>query len=247
MLDAVLLRTELLSLAGRNALEIAAVAGQRCVVANVPSLERADGLGEALASGLLVEDGPGRVAFRHALVRDAIYHAVPWTRRRSLHAAIAAALEEAEGSPAERARHWLGAATSIARSALAEAAAASAAVYAYRDAAELYERALDLDGGTDTFRFELLERLAVCAELAGDLAGSARAWREVIDGRRGRARWSASRRRRRASAACSRCAAATSARWWPGSRPPRASRPAGGAAANVRSLPPFPMDPFCLS
>ena len=35
-------------------------------------------------------------------------------------------------------------------------------------------------------RFELLERLAVCAELAGDLATSARAWREVIDGRRGR-------------------------------------------------------------
>ena len=70
--------------------------------------------------------------------------------------------------------------------ALAEAAAASASVYAYRDAANLYERALDLDGGAEPLRFELLERLAVCAELAGDLAGSARAWREVIDGRRGR-------------------------------------------------------------
>ena len=182
-----LLRTEVLSLAGRNALETAAVAGHRCVVANVPSLERAEGLGEALSSGLLVEDGPGCVAFRHALVRDAIYHAVPWTRRRSLHAAIAGALEEVGGSPAERARHWLGAGNvERARSALAEAAVASADVYAYRDAAELYERALDLDGGTDAARFDLLERLAVCAELAGDLAGSARAWREVIDGRRGR-------------------------------------------------------------
>ena len=59
-------------------------------------------------------------------------------------------------------------------------------MYAYRDATDLYERALDLDGGGDTLRFELLECLAVCAELAGDLAGSARAWREVIDGRRGR-------------------------------------------------------------
>ena len=187
VLDAVLLRTEVLSLAGRNALETAAVAGHRCVVANVPSLERAEGLGEALSSGLLVEDGRGCVAFRHALVRDAIYHAVPWTRRRSLHAAIAAALEEVGGSPAERARHWLGAGNvERARSALAEAAAASADVYAYRDAAELYERALDLDGGTEAARFDLLERLAVCAELAGDLARSARAWREVIDGRRGR-------------------------------------------------------------
>ena len=60
VLDAVLLRTEVLSLAGRNALETAAVAGTRCVVAQVPSLDAADaGLAEVLASGLLVEDGPG--------------------------------------------------------------------------------------------------------------------------------------------------------------------------------------------
>ena len=43
-----------------------------------------------------------------------------------------------------------------------------------------------LGGGTEPVRFELLERLATCAELAGDLAGSARAWREAIDGRAGR-------------------------------------------------------------
>ncbi len=188
VLDAVLLRTEVLSLAGRNALEAAAVAGVRCVVAQVPSLEAADGgLAEAVAAGLLVEDGPGCVAFRHALVRDAVYHVIPWTRRRSLHAAVAGALEESGASPAERAPHWLGAGdVERARSALAEAATASARVYAYRDATDLYERALDLDGGGDTQRFELLECLAVCAELAGDLAASARAWREVIDGRRGR-------------------------------------------------------------
>ena len=52
-LDAVLLRTEVLSLAGRNALEMAAVAGVRRVVAQVPSLELADGgLAEAVAAGL---------------------------------------------------------------------------------------------------------------------------------------------------------------------------------------------------
>src|SRR4029077_2941555 len=49
-----------------------------------------------------------------------------------------------------------------------------------------YEQALDLTGGPENVRFDLLERLAVCAELAGDLAGSARAWREGQDGRRGR-------------------------------------------------------------
>ena len=58
-------------------------------------------------------------------------------------------------------------------------------MHAYRDAARLYERALELGGSRDAERFDLLERLAVCAELAGDLGTSARGWREVIDGRRG--------------------------------------------------------------
>jgi DNA-binding NarL/FixJ family response regulator len=187
VLDAVLLRTEALSLAARNALETAAVVGQRCEVEHIPGVLQDGALAEALAAGFLVADGPGCVAFRHALVRDAVYEAIPWTRRRSLHASVARLLEDAGASAAERASHWLGAGdVTRGREALAEAAAASASVYAYRDAAKLYERALDLSGGAESLRFELLERLAVCAEVAGDLAGSARAWREVIDGRRGR-------------------------------------------------------------
>jgi DNA-binding CsgD family transcriptional regulator len=186
VLDAVLLRTEALSLDARNALERAAVAGERFDVEHVAA-PGADALSEAVESGFLVEAGPGHLEFRHALVRDAVYQAIPWTRRRSLHTSLARSLDAGGASAAERATHWLGAGNvERARSALGEAATASEAVYAYRDAAKLYERALDLAGGTDLARFELLERLAVCAELAGDLAASARAWREAIDGRRGR-------------------------------------------------------------
>ena len=187
VLDAVLLRTEALSLAARNALEKAAVAGDAWDVEQVLGAPTGEALAEALEAGFLIESGPGSVAFRHALVREAIYEAIPWTRRRALHASAARALEDRSASAAERAAHWLGAGdVDRARVALAEAAAASEYVYAYRDAANLYERALDLAGGAEQLRFELLERLAVCAELAGDLAASARAWREVIDGRRGR-------------------------------------------------------------
>ena len=186
VLDAVLLRTEALSLDARNALERAAVVGQRFDIEHVAA-PGADALAEALDTGFLVEAGPGNLEFRHALVRDAVYQAIPWTRRRSLHTSVARSLDGAGASAAERATHWLGAGdVERARSALGEAAAASERVYAYRDAEKLYERALDLAGGTDLVRFELLERLAVCAELAGDLAASARAWREAIDGRRGR-------------------------------------------------------------
>jgi DNA-binding NarL/FixJ family response regulator len=187
VLDAVLLRTEALSLGARNALELAAVVGERCDVVRTPGLSPEEPLAEAVAAGFVVERSPGQLAFRHALVRDAVYHGIPWTRRRSLHALVARSLEHSGASAAERAAHWLGAGDVVrARSALAEAAAASAGVYAYLDASKLYEQALDLGGGAEAERFELLERLAVCAELAGDLAASARAWREVIDGRRGR-------------------------------------------------------------
>jgi DNA-binding NarL/FixJ family response regulator len=186
VLDAVLLRTEALSVVARNTLEIAAVVGQRCTLERIPGMSRGSALDEVLAAGFLIEDGPDCVVFRHALVRDAIYHAIPWTRRRTLHAGLARALEDSGASAAERAAHWLGAGdVERARTALAEAAAVSAGVYAYRDAARLYERALDLGRGVEPVRFELLEQLATCAELAGDLAGSARAWRELIDGRRG--------------------------------------------------------------
>ena len=187
VLDAVLLRTEALSLAARNALELAAVVGERCDLVRAPGLSGEEPLAEAVAGGFLVERSPGQLVFRHALVRDAVYHAIPWTRRRSLHALVARSLEDEGASAAERAAHWLGAGEVVrARGALAEAATDSEGVYAYRDAARLYEQALDLGGGEEAERFELLERLAVCAELAGDLAVSARAWREVIDGRRSR-------------------------------------------------------------
>ena len=196
MLDAVLLRTEALSLAARNGLEKAAVVGQRCEIQHIEALG-AEALAETLDAGFLDDAGPGCLEFRHALVRDAVYQAIPWTRRRSLHATVARALDQTGAPAAERATQWLGAGdVDRARAALAEAAAASADLYAYRDAAILYERALDLAGGPEPMHFELLERLAVCAELAGDLATSARAWRELIDGRRATRRGRAGRRGR---------------------------------------------------
>ena len=109
VLDAVLLRTEALTLDARNALETAAVVGQRLEVARVPGVPRGEALAEAVSAGFLVEDDPGWLAFRHALVRDAVYESIPWTRRRSLHARVARVLEDSGATAAERAAHWLGA------------------------------------------------------------------------------------------------------------------------------------------
>ncbi len=65
---------------------------------NVEDLDEA--LESALVLGFLESDGPGRYRFVHALVRDAIYEALPDTKRERIHAHVAAALER------RHAGHW---------------------------------------------------------------------------------------------------------------------------------------------
>jgi DNA-binding NarL/FixJ family response regulator len=189
--DAVLLRAAGLSDDARVAVLTAAVAGQTfdpelvTAVAGLP--EWPD---ELLRQGIVAEAAPGRMAFRHALVRDAFYGEVPWTRRVALHRAVAERLEATHAAPVVVAEHWaLGRRAEQARASLLVAAEAFCAVHAYRDAERTTRRALELwpeerDEGTGGARLDVLERLAGCAELAGDLAEAGTIWREVADGRR---------------------------------------------------------------
>ena len=136
--DAVLVRLAPLSEQGRAAAEAAAVAGARLDLALVADLTGEDGLGELFACGLLVETTPGAAAFRHPLVRDAVYEDVPWLRRRALHRAIADALGRTGGEAGEIAGHWLAARDpGRALDALRVAIADREAVHAYRDATRL--------------------------------------------------------------------------------------------------------------
>jgi predicted ATPase len=189
--DAVLLRAAGLSDAARAVVLTAAVAGQTfdpelvTAVAGLP--EWPD---ELLRLGIVVEAAPGRMAFRHALVREAFYGEVPWTRRVAMHRAVAQRLEATHAAPLVVAEHWaLGRQPEQARASLLVAAEAFCAVHAYRDAERTTRRALELwpeerDEGEDGTRVDVLERLAGCAELAGDLAEAGTIWREVADGRR---------------------------------------------------------------
>src|SRR6266545_3608185 len=186
--DAVLLRAADLSDEGRAAVMAAAVVGQ----AFDPELVTAvAGLSEwpeeLLRRGIVVEAAPGPMAFRHALVRDAFYGEVPWSRRVALHRAVAQRLEAERVAPVVVAEHWaLGRQPDRAWGSLLAAAEGFGAVHAYRDAARATRRALELwpEGGDERARLDALERLARCAELAGDLGEAITAWREVADGRR---------------------------------------------------------------
>jgi ATP/maltotriose-dependent transcriptional regulator MalT len=185
--DAVLLRTADLSRSARAAAEAAAAAGTRFDVELVAAAGHEAGLDELLARGLVVESEPGRAAFRHPLVRDAIYEDVSWLRRRSLHRELATAIEARGGGQAEVAAHWLAARDeSRALDSLVRAVAELAAVHAYRDAARVGRQALDLwpEGENGAERIAVLERHARFAELSGELAEAARAQREVVAARR---------------------------------------------------------------
>jgi DNA-binding NarL/FixJ family response regulator len=185
--DAVLVRATGLSDNARAAAMAAAVAGP----VFDPELVRAvAGLDawpdELLRRGLITEEPDGRMAFRHALVRDAFYGDIPWTTRIKLHRSVAQRLASDRAAPAVVAEHWLlGREPDQAREALLEAANGFCAVHAYRDGARAFRRALELwpEGEDERSRLDVLQRLGSCAELAGDLGDAATVWREVADGR----------------------------------------------------------------
>jgi ATP/maltotriose-dependent transcriptional regulator MalT len=180
--DAVLVRCGDLSADGRAAAEAAAVAGEGFELEAVVGLVGEDGVSELLELGLIHEIHEGRAAFRHALVREALYHDVPWLRRRALHRELGERLEAREAPGVEIAPHWLGARDDErARVQLLRAAAEFESAHAYRDAAGMIRQALELwpEGAEVEARLTALERHGAAAELAGELTEAARTWREV--------------------------------------------------------------------
>ena len=183
--DAVLLRAAGLSAAGRSLLAVAAVTGQTFPLEPVMAIAGLDEWpDEPARRGIVVDGPPGQMAFRHALVREAFYGEIPWLERRALHRRVAERLP----APAQvTAEHWAQAnEPARARRGFLAAAEANCALHAYRDGARAARRALELwsDGEDEPGRLAALERLAACAELAGELGDAVRAWREVVEGRR---------------------------------------------------------------
>jgi DNA-binding CsgD family transcriptional regulator len=184
--DAVLARVNALPADARRALGAAAVVGHEFDLDLVAELQGGDaGLDRLADCGLAAEVGPGAWAFRHALVREAIYADLSWSRRRSLHRAVAERLEAQRAPAGTMASHWLAAGErERGREALLAAAEAARAASAHRDAATALHRALDLwpPGIDATGRLRALEGLAAAAELFGDPVVAARAWTEAAEG-----------------------------------------------------------------
>ena len=177
-------RLERLPPGAARAVEIGAVAGEDFALPDIAAVSetRDDAVAEALeaavAAGLIDEAAvPGRYRFAHALVRESVLARLSATRRALLHRSLAAALEAQAGRAAEHARHLLDArplvdAATAARAALRAAEDAKRRL-AYEDAAELLDRAGDVEGDA-RLRTEVLLALGDARQRSGDAASADR-------------------------------------------------------------------------
>jgi DNA-binding SARP family transcriptional activator len=133
----------------RTLTELVAVAGRGLEAAELAALPLDDPVEAAsagIASGLLADDQEGRVGYRHALLRDAVYGELSAPRRASHHATVAAVLArpgaDGRGRSAEIAHHLrLAGRDDLAVERLARAAAEAQAVGALGEAVAFLEEA----------------------------------------------------------------------------------------------------------
>ncbi|MFE3826553.1 BTAD domain-containing putative transcriptional regulator [Streptomyces sp. NPDC059092] len=137
-----------------------------------------DALESALAAGFLTEQGPGRLRFAHALVRDTLYDDVSGPRRARWHAAVAEAVERLHPDDVASLAHHFGHAGSRATADKAARYARAAAVRAERafaphEALRLWRQAVaahDRGAGDDVRgRLEAVMGMVRALAVTGDL------------------------------------------------------------------------------
>jgi DNA-binding CsgD family transcriptional regulator len=146
-----------------------------------PVSELVPALRAAQRAEVVVEQGD-RLAFRHQLIRDALYHDMPLTVRRGLHRELADALQQA-GQPTERAvEHLLRAAAPGDERAIAALVEAARELVGRNPggAVDLYRQAIALSPMPDARRYELLPELAEALVSAGLLGDGEEACREAL-------------------------------------------------------------------
>jgi DNA-binding CsgD family transcriptional regulator len=198
--DLLLARTEKLSPEAQQVLRAAAVTGRRVddelarQASGLAGAEYDDAVREAVAHQLLVPDGERGYAFRHALLREAIYGDLLPGERTRLHARLAELLAderrlaEIPGTAAELAHHSLAShdipgafAASVAAGREAEKLAAPAEAHRHYDLAlSLWERVEDPEKLSGMNRGKLAFRSALTAADDGDIPRAVQQLRRLI-------------------------------------------------------------------
>jgi len=182
-------RVERLSDTAQQVLRTAAVAGRRAddelvrEVSGLPAAAYEDAVREAVAQQLLVSDGAEGYAFRHALLREAVYADLLPGERTRLHASLAGLLDgrwdaTAPGTAAELAHHCLAShdipgafAASVRAGQEAERLAAPAEAHRHYDQAlSLWDRVSEPEKLAELERGTLAMRSASNAAASGDVS-----------------------------------------------------------------------------
>jgi DNA-binding NarL/FixJ family response regulator/tetratricopeptide (TPR) repeat protein len=144
-------------------------------------------LREAVAEQVLVAGEDGRLTFRHALLREALYDDLLPGERSELHLALARAFEDRADADGDRgvdlastiAHHYAAAGDQpAALRATVQAALAARELHAYGDAADLAERALELwprvPDAYGIIPLDHIELLSIAADAQGAVGDRAR-------------------------------------------------------------------------
>ena len=187
VVDSILLRVERLTKAQADVLRTASVLGRSFEYPLLRALcggEVEDELA-ALAHQQLIEEEPGghgRHRFRHALTQEAIYGSLATSKRQRIHGEAAMALKGERTAPAVDIAHHLLRANlqDEALPILMRAADSAEGARAYREAAELRQRALEAveDAGT---RAKLTGQVGETLWLAGRAEAAIPYLEEAID------------------------------------------------------------------
>jgi DNA-binding SARP family transcriptional activator len=124
----------------------------------------------ALLAGFLVEDGPDRTRFAHALVRDTLYSDISQARRVRWHARAGDVISRIRPDDIEAlAHHYLLAASPRAAQYAAEAARRAELRFAPHEAARLWQAALDSSTGAMRSTLDIVMGLVRALAVTGDL------------------------------------------------------------------------------
>jgi len=194
--DALLVRLRRLSAPAQHTLRCVAVVGHPvdhgllATVSAVAEPELSRALHAALDHHLLVHRrAEGTFAFRHDVVREAVYYELLPGERAAVHAEVARTLAGAPGEPrhAELAFHWREAGLHAdALRASIEAGVQAEAARAFAEALRLYEQALGLWDAVDTpaalvlDRIEVLGRACDLARFTGDYERATELCRDAL-------------------------------------------------------------------
>jgi predicted ATPase/DNA-binding CsgD family transcriptional regulator len=183
--DAVALQLEELSEPAREKLEIAAAYGLEFDLNLLVAIAGDDiGIDELLQQHLIRETAPGKAAFQHVLTKEAVKSETLWSKRRLIYRKIAEVLEHQQLELGRRAKFWLQAGETIrARQAFVASAQQYCRMHAHREAAEAAQQALEIwqKGEQETERLEVLEQIAHCTQLSGQIHDSIMALRELAE------------------------------------------------------------------